>query len=150
VALDTTILATAEGIQGEARKAAARELLRKLPPHATVVPIQALGELGFVLVRNVGRPPESARTALVSWHDTFPVIGTSADAMLAAADLIAVHEMSIWEAVMLTVAIEANCQLLLSENYTEGLTCGGITVTNPFSQPRHALLEMLINGAVEL
>ena len=147
VALDTTILAAAEGVEGEARRLLATELVKKLPRHSTIVPVQALGELAFVLVRNVGRSPESARAAVISWHDTFPVIGTSPEILLAATDLFTRHRVSVWEAVILSSAVAAGCQLLLSLNYTEGRSPSGLTVTNPFAQPRHALLEMLLKAS---
>lgn len=53
VALDTSILATAEGLEGDARKTAAHQLLGQLRRHSTIVPAQALCELAFVLVRNI-------------------------------------------------------------------------------------------------
>lgn len=60
VALDTNILAYAEGANGAAMKDAALELLEKLPPGTTVVPVQALGELFNVLVRKARRSPVDA------------------------------------------------------------------------------------------
>src|SRR5687768_14500310 len=97
VALDTTILAVAEGAEGHARQLAAAELLLKLPRHSTIVPAQALGELAEVLVHNLGRSRDSARGAVISWHDAFPVIGTSPEILLAAADLFATRSVSMWE-----------------------------------------------------
>ena len=39
---------------------------------------------------------------------------------------------------------ESGCRLLLSEDFQDGFTRGGVTVTNPFSPSRHALLEALL------
>lgn len=147
VALDTNILAYAEGTNGAAMKAAALDLVQKLPQESTVLPVQTLGELFNVLVRRAGRSAANARTAILSWQDAFPVIDTSSAVILGAADLATDHRLGIWDAVILAAAAEAGCRLLLSEDLQEGFTWSGVTVTNPFSPSRHVLLEVLLGEA---
>ena len=69
VALDTNVLAYAEGINGAERRDAALALIRRLPQEAAVVPAQVLGELFNVLVRKGGKSRSDARDALLSWRD---------------------------------------------------------------------------------
>ena len=99
VALDTNILAYAEGVNGAERRDAALDLVRRLPQATTVIPVQVLGELFNVLVRKAGRSRAAARDALLAWRDAFPVVGTSAEVMLSAADLASDHRFGIWDAV---------------------------------------------------
>jgi predicted nucleic acid-binding protein len=146
VALDTNVLAYAEGVNGGTRREAALDLLRKLPPDATVLPVQVLGELFHVLVRKAGRPRSDARGAMLDWRDAFASVETSPEIMLAAADLAADHQLGIWDSVILSAASHAGCRLLLSEDLQDGFTWGGVTVTNPFAPSRHALLEAMLNG----
>ena len=47
IALDTNVLAYAEGINGAERRDAALALVRRLPQEAAVVPVQVLGELSM-------------------------------------------------------------------------------------------------------
>ena len=143
VALDTNVLAYAEGTNGAAKKEAALDLIQKLPQGSTVLPAQTLGELFNVLVRKAGRPAASARTAILSWQDAFSVPDTSAAVIASAADLATDHQLGIWDAVVLATAAEAQCRLLLSEDLQEGFTWRGVTVTNPFSPHRHPLLDAL-------
>lgn len=143
VALDTNVLAYAEGTNGAAKKEAALDLIQKLPQGSTVLPAQTLGELFNVLVRKARRPAASARTAILSWRDAFPVLDTSAAVIASAADLATDHQLGIWDAVVLATAAEAECRLLLSEDLQEGFTWRGVTVTNPFSPQRHLLLNAL-------
>jgi predicted nucleic acid-binding protein len=143
VALDTNVLAYAEGINGAERRDAALALIRKLPQEAGVVPIQVLGELFNVLVRKAGKSRREARDALLGWRDTFSVVATSSEAMLAAADPMD-HQLGIWDAVILSAAAQGGCRLLLSEDLQEGFTWAGVTVVNPFASPRHALLQALL------
>jgi predicted nucleic acid-binding protein len=144
VALDTNVLGYAEGINGAERRDAALALIRKLPQEAGVVPIQVLGELFNFLVRKAGKSRREARDALLSWRDTFSVVETSSEAMLAAADLAMDHQLGIWDAVILSAAAQGGCRLLLSEDLQEGFTWAGVTVVNPFASPRHALLQALL------
>jgi len=115
-----------------------------LPQDAGVVPVQVLGELFNVLVRKAGKSRIDARYALLSWRDTFSVVETSSEAMLAAADLAMDHQLGIWDAVILSAAAQGGCRLLLSEDLQEGFTWAGVTAVNPFAAPRHALLHALL------
>lgn len=145
VAVDTNILAYAEGVNGPQNKQAAIALLQALPPESTLLPVQALGELFSVLVRKARRSRADASAAVLSWGDAFPLIETSNDVLLAATDLAQAHQLSLWDAVMLSAAADARCRLLLSEDLQDGFTWRGVTVTNPFASRRHPLLEALIS-----
>jgi predicted nucleic acid-binding protein len=147
LAVDTNILAYAEGVNGEAKKQAALKVLEKLPPDLLVLPVQALGELFHVLVRKAGWPPADARTAILGWQDGFAVVETTAAVMIAAADLTSHHRLGIWDAVILAAAAAAGCRLLLSEDLQDGFTWSGVTVCNPFSTSRHPLLDALLQDS---
>ena len=149
IALDTNVLAYAEGINGAERRSAALALIRRLPQDAAIVPVQVLGELFNVLVRKGGKSRSDAREAILSWRDTYPSIETSPEAMLAAIDLATDHQLGIWDAVILSAASQAGCRLLLSEDLQEGFTWAGVTIVNPFSSPRHALLTALLEEGAE-
>jgi len=143
VALDTNILACAEGVNGAEKRDEALTLLRTLPEHAAVVPAQALGELFTVLVLKAKRSRDTARASVLAWRDAYAIGETSAAVMINAVDLAHDHQMRIWDAVMLSVAAEAECRLLLSEDLQDGFTWRGVTVTNPFATERHPLLNAL-------
>jgi predicted nucleic acid-binding protein len=147
VALDTNILAYAEGVNGARKREQALDLLQRLPDHAVIVPAQALGELFNVLVIKAKRSRPLARTAVLAWRDAYAVSDTSAIVMVNAVDLSTDHRMKVWDAVMLSVAAESDCRLLLSEDLQDGFTWRGVSVTNPFGSDRHALLDALLGEA---
>ena len=149
VALDTNVMAYAEGVDDDRMQAIAMALVLELPAGSTILPVQTLGELFNVLVRKGGRSRDSARAAVLKWRDGFPVIETSAPIMLAAADLAVDHQLNIWDSVILSAAAQAGCRLLLSEDLQNGFTWNGVTVTNPFLASRHPLLEALIAGPLQ-
>lgn len=108
------------------------------------MPVQVLGELFHVLTRKARWDPKAALKAILSWQDTFTLIETSSSVLFAAAELSAKHNMSIWDAVVLAVSAAAGCRLLLSEDLHSGFTWSGVTVVNPFAEPKDALLAGLL------
>jgi predicted nucleic acid-binding protein len=145
VALDTNILAYAEGTNGIEMKERALDLIQRLPTGSVVLPVQVLGELFNVLVLKAKKPPPIARTSILTWRDAYPLNETSATVMVNAVDLAVDHHLRIWDSVILSATAEAGCRLLLSEDLQEGFTWQGVTVTNPFAATRHALLDALLD-----
>jgi len=149
VAIDTNVLACAEGTNGAAMKDAALSLLHGLPAGTAVLAAQTLGELFNVLVRKGGRQPAAAREAVQMWADAYPVYPTSAGVIARATDQAVDHKLGIWEAVVLSAAAEAGCRLLISEDLQNGFTWQGVTVANPFTPDGHPLLKALLTGPAE-
>lgn len=147
IAIDTNILVYAEGINDQARRDGAREIVQRLPRANTFVPVQALGELFHVLTRKGRWSGEAARAAVLGWRDAFAPIETTHDILLSAMDLASDHQLRIWDAIILSAAAETGCRLLLSEDLQDGFTWHGVSVTNPFSESRHALLVAALEDA---
>ena len=145
VALDTNVLAYAEGVNGESMKANALALVSKLPNSTTFLPVQVLGELYHLLVRKAGRSPHRARAAVLSWRDAFAVIETSEAVLTSAIDAAVHHHFGIWDSVALSAAGAAGCRLFLSEDMQDGFVLGGTTVVNPFAKVPHPLLAALLS-----
>jgi len=149
IALDTNILAYAEGTNGAAMRDKALELIERLPAEAIVFPVQTLGELFNVLVRKAKRRPAMARAAVLNWRDAYFMVETSARIMVNAMDLASGHGLTIWDSVVLAASAEADCRLLLSEDLQDGFTWQGVTVANPFSATLHPLLAALLTPSEE-
>jgi predicted nucleic acid-binding protein len=146
IAIDTNVLAYAEGVNGASLKKTALEILERLPAESTFVPVQALGELFHVLVRKAGRSPARARIAILGWQDSFPLIETSPAVLVAGIDLAAQHGLSIWDSIIFSAAAASGCRFLLSEDMQTGFTWNGVTVANPFAAVKHDLLAALLKS----
>ncbi len=144
ITFDTDVLAYAEGANGTVMRDRTLSLIQRLPPEAVVLPAQASGELFNVLVRKVKRRPGRARAAVLSWRDAYAVVDTSATVIVNATDLAADHGLTIWDSVVLAASAEADCRLLLSEDFQDGFTWRGVTVTNPFAATLHPMLAALL------
>lgn len=143
LALDTNILAYAEGLGDADRCAQARHWVARVAQTEAVLPTQVLGELQRVLVIKARRTASDARTAVLSWADAFEVAESNWAAMQAALDLCTDHQLSMWDALILATAAEARCRVLLTEDLQHGFTWRGVTLVNPFLAPEHPLLSRL-------
>lgn len=145
IAIDTNVLAYAEGLNDAQKRAIALELLNLLPQQQVFIPVQALGELFNVLVRKAKRTPTDARNSILAWQDHFTPIGTEVETLHLASELAASHQLGIWDAIILSAAARAGCRILLSEDLQHGFTWSGTTVINPFISPRHPLLDACLH-----
>lgn len=134
IALDTNIMAYAEGLGDTKRCNMARSLIKKLPIERVVIPAQTLGELYRVLIGKAGISSDSARATVLSWADSFYVVDSTWTAFKSAFDLATDHELSIWDALIMAISAENHCRILLSEDFQSGFTWHGVTVVNPFSK----------------
>lgn len=144
IALDSSVLAYAEGVDDADREIRARRLIRALPGRQVVLPVQVLGELYAVLRRKRRTPPAEARRIVLSWRASYVLAETTSSALAAALDLTAAHGFQVWDAIILSVTAEAGCGLLLSEDMHDGFTWGGVTIANPFADEPHPLLRRVL------
>ena len=142
-ALDTNVLVYAEGVDDPQRQGIATDLLSRIPRERLVISVQVLGELFNVLTRrNVPREHARARTAY--WREALSVYESSCELMDMALDFATDHKISIWDALVLSSAVEARCDVLISEDFQDGLAWRGVTVVNPFAANPHKLLDKLL------
>lgn len=141
-ALDTNILAYAEGLGDVRRCQIARSLVDHSEVEEILLPAQTLGELYRLLAGKGGAKPGEARAAVLSWADSFDVADSTWPAFQAAFDLAQDHGLQIWDALVLSVAAENRCRMLISEDLQDGFTWRGVTVVDPFArQPSPLLLQ---------
>lgn len=148
IALDTNVLAYAESVGRsvvpDPRETKAIDLIEGLPAEHLTIPVQVLGELFHVLTRKRRRTPAEARERIGMFMSIARTCPTTASAMASAMDLTAAHGIPSWDAVILAVAAENGCTLLLSEDFQDGFSWNGVTVANPFADRPHPLLAALL------
>ena len=144
-ALDTNIMAYAEGVGDGERCTRARELVAKLPVGQVVLPAQATGELYRVLTGRAGFTASNAREAILGWSDSFDVADSTWSAFQSAIDLATDHQLQIWDALTLSVAAENHCRLLLSEDLQECFVWRGVSVVNPLAASADPLLTRFLD-----
>lgn len=143
IALDSNILAYAEGVNTEERRVEATRAIALLGTQEIHVPAQALGELFNVLIRKQKTPPSVARAKVQEWIDTSIVIPTRQEILEAAMDITILHQLQIWDAVILASAEASGCSWLLSEDMQHGFRWGDATVVNPFTEDGRRILQSI-------
>ena len=130
--MDTNVLAYAEGLGDDVRCQLASDLIAKLNPINSLVPLQVLGEFSRVLTTKLKKSSADVRELMLSWSDAVVVADTTWTAFQSAMDLTVDHQISMWDALIMSVAAENKCRLLISEDFQNGFTWRGVTVVNPF------------------
>lgn len=144
IAIDTNVLAYAEGVGDSSRRDATLDLVTRLPPEHLLLPAQVLGELFRVLTGKAACAADTARFRVQQWADSFDVADSSWTAFQAAFDLAVDHGLRIWDALILSVAAENRCRILLTEDLHHGFTWRGVTVVNPYLRPTHPLIAPML------
>jgi predicted nucleic acid-binding protein len=60
-----------------------------------------------------------------------------------AVQLSSANDFDIWDAIVISAAIEAECDVLLSEDMHDGFSWGGCTIVNPFARQPHPLMAAI-------
>ena len=147
ICIDTNILAYAEGLNKEDSQRREQEtinLLENLSSEIVVIPAQVLGELFRVLTGRAKRSTEDARAAVMQWADSFETVDTPWTAFQAAFDLATTNHFQIWDALIMSIAAENRCRMLVSEDMQHGFTYRGVTIVNPYTFPVHPLLSPML------
>lgn len=139
-------MAYAEGVGDIKRCSRARELIGALPVERVIIPAQVMGELYRVLTGKAGQNAFAVRETVLEWADSFETADCTWSAFQSAMDLAAAHQLQIWDAIILSVAAENCCRLLLSEDLQEGFVWHGVTVINPLSDTPNPLLGRLLHS----
>lgn len=133
------------GVGDSVRCNAAQSLIERLPAGKVVLPAQTLGELFRVITARKGLSAPFARDLILGWADVFEVADSTWTSFQSALDLVADHQLQIWDALIMAVAADNHCRFLLTEDLQSGFTWRGVTVMNPFTQIDHPQLVGLLN-----
>lgn len=148
VAVDSNILVYFEGLginpADKGKEEAARTLVERIPAGRLAIPAQVLGETYRVLSVKHKLPRAEALRRVLAWKGAVDILPTSVEAMAWALRLATEKQVQVWDAVILAVAVENRCTLLLSEDYQDGFQVGGTAVANPFTNPAHPLLAAFL------
>ncbi|MDU7521864.1 MAG: PIN domain-containing protein [Roseomonas mucosa] len=127
------MLAYAESVNGAEWKETALAIVRGVPAADVILPLQTLGELFVVLTRKAKWPAAQARIAVQGWEAAYAVAPTTPPVLAEAMQLATDHRFALWDAIMLAVAAQAGCALLLSEDMQNGFVWRGVTIRDPFT-----------------
>ncbi|MFN3944994.1 MAG: PIN domain-containing protein [Allosphingosinicella sp.] len=147
--LDSNILVYAFDNAASAKRDVARSLLLDLRDADLVFTAQALAEFANVVRRKLPASYDVAKDQIARWARLYPVLSTSGDDVIRAADFAARHRIQLWDAVIWQVARSGGATLFLSEDLQDGWMREGMTVLNPFNAANSERLAKAIGDAAQ-
>jgi predicted nucleic acid-binding protein len=125
---DTNIIIYA---QQTGRKA---QIAQALMAGGGVISVQVLNETANVLLRKFGRNWAEVEQVLADIDDVLgPALPLTGQTHRAAISLARDHGLSIYDALIIAAALEAECDQLFSEDLQHGRRFGALVVHNPFA-----------------
>lgn len=133
--VDTNVLVYADDARDGVKQAKARDLLRRLLTDGTgKVSLQVLQEFFAAATRKLGLPVVDARRRIEVFAH-MDVVKLDVDDVLAAIDLHRLHDLSIWDALVLRAAVMSGCRTLYTEDLQHGRRFEGLQIVDPFREP---------------
>lgn len=129
---DTNVLVYSRDPGDAAKRALARTLIeRSIEEESFVVSTQVLVEFYATSVRRRLLGPAQALDLVRFWggHDTVP---HTPDLVTRGLELHQAHSLAIWDGLIVQAALDARCDVLLSEDLQHGRRFGSLEVANPF------------------
>ena len=134
---DTNVLVYSQDAGERAKQERAQGLIEAAMAEETfVVSTQVLAEFYSTCVRRKLLHPPLALAFVRFWssHDT---VSHTADLIVRGLELHQKHSLSPWDGFVVQAAIEARCDVLLSEDLQHGRKFGDLEVVNPFLASAH-------------
>jgi len=132
--IDTNILVYADDLADPRKQGLARELLRSaIQAGSGRLSLQVLSEFFAAATRKLGLPAASVRRRIEVYASLNPFKPAVED-LLAAIDLHRLHQLSIWDALIVRSAQATGCRVLYSEDLQTGRSFDGIVVVDPFEE----------------
>lgn len=129
---DTNILVYSQDKSEPRKGALARVLIEDaIAQDAFVLSMQVLVEFYATALRKKLLHADEALGLVRLWSD-HDVVVTTPDLVLRGVELHQEHSISIWDALIVQAAIDARCDVLLSEDLQHGRRFGELTIENPF------------------
>jgi predicted nucleic acid-binding protein len=132
--VDTNLLVYAFDASAGHRHAAARQLIERLWDTETGrLSVQVLQEFFVAITRKVAAPLSVQDAAhRIREFSTWKVFTPTADDVL---DAIALHKsanLNFWDAMIVHAAVESRCDVLWTEDLSDGQVIRGVRIQNPF------------------
>jgi predicted nucleic acid-binding protein len=132
VFFDTNVLIYAHGRDDAHKREAARACIEQaMAEGGFVVSSQVLAEFYWTAVRLKIMGPSQAQALVRLWseHDAVP---QTPDLVLRGITLHQDHSLALWDALIVQAAMDAGCELLLTEDMQHGRRFGDLEIRNPF------------------
>ena len=133
--VDTNVLVYAADAGDRRKHDTARALLRSLGPERTMVSAQVLAEYASVMThpRKGARRARDVAAHVARMHLAWRVVSLNAEIVLAALEAQERWGLAYYDAQIWASAVLGGVSVVLSEDFSDGATLGGIRFADPFA-----------------
>lgn len=134
--VDANVLVYAFDSSAGRKQQAAKALLERLwESNSGWVSIQVLQEFFVTVTKKVARPlPVEDAKARVREFAAWRVFAPAPEDVVAAIDLHTQAKIGFWDAMIVLAAAESGCDVLWTEDLTDGQVLRGVRIRNPFAE----------------
>lgn len=133
--VDTNVLFYAEDLDAGSKRTRAQELLRELAASRNaVLSLQVLREFFATSRSKLGLDADEAKRRTQTYA-RLEVVDLSLEDLFSAIDLHRLHQLSIWDALIVRAALVSRCRVLYSEDMQDGRRIDDLEIRNPFGEP---------------
>ena len=130
--VDTNVLVYADDARDAFKQAKARDLLRGLLHERNgKISLQVLREFFAAATGKLGLTAVDARRRIEVFSH-LDIVKLDVDDVLGGIDLHRLHQLSIWDALIVRAAVISGCRTLYTEDLQDGRRFEGLQVVNPF------------------
>jgi predicted nucleic acid-binding protein len=145
VSFDTNILVYAADRTAGNRHLACARLLTAAASTESALNEQSLFEFIYASTRKRKQPLRDATLMVRAWLKNFALLVTPTTIVEDSLALMSAYQLQIWDARMLSVCAANGCDVLLSEDMTDGALYGRVRVLNPFNPANTSILTGLLH-----
>ena len=146
VSFDTNILVYAADADAGEKRDAAQRLIERAAEADCVLTLQALAEFYNAASRRRGKAISNPGAFVTYLRGLFRVQAPDEDTLVAAMDASQRHRLPFWDAMLWACARQAGCRTLLSEDFQDGRSLGGVTFVNPFNARNAEALDQMLGS----
>ena len=144
-AFDTNVLVYAAGDPTDAKAGRAQDLLERfVRARKAVLVLQTLAEFSNVGLRKVGLAVEEVAALVEAWRAVMPVHAATEQDLAAALTAVSGHRLQFFDALLWATARRAGVRYLLTEDFQDGRSLGGVRFVNPFTARNDRLIERIL------
>jgi predicted nucleic acid-binding protein len=133
--VDTNVLIYAHDVDAGAKRGVASSLVRELwQARQGIISLQVLQEFYVNATRKIAKPIGKAEArGLLEIYSAWTVVAMDARDVRSATDIEDEFRLSFWDALIVTAALKANAEILLTEDMHAKSRIRGLEIRNPFA-----------------
>ena len=144
VSLDTNVLVYAANVGNSDRHRVANEVISRAAAAGGVLTLQSLADFVRVMTVKARLQYFETKRLVDAWRRTFRVYAANEEAFDMALEASASHGLPIFDAILWATARQAGCDVLITEDFQDGRSLGGVTFLNPFEPKNVRRLERVL------